>query len=132
VNQRLIRKLCDCKQPFQPPPQLLQKLGIPPGRVQQLFREWQPPPPPPPDQKGKVEEPQICRKCGGIGYYGRTAIFELLEVTDTLRDALVRNPQIDTLRQIARQSGTRSIQEEGVLLVVKGTVSITELQRVLK
>lgn len=132
VNQRLIRKLCDCKQPFQPPPQLLQKLGIPPGRVQQLFREWQPPPPPPPDQKGKVEEPQICRKCGGIGYYGRTAIFELLEVTDTLRDALVRNPQIDNLRQIARQSGTRSIQEEGVLLVVKGTVSITELQRVLK
>lgn len=132
INQRLIRKLCDCKQPFEPPPQLLQKLGIPPGRVQQLYREWQPPPPPPPDQKGKVEEPKPCPKCGGIGYYGRTAIFELLEVNDAIREALVKTPQLETLRQIARQTGTRTIQEEGVLLVVKGTVSITELQRVLR
>jgi type II secretory ATPase GspE/PulE/Tfp pilus assembly ATPase PilB-like protein len=132
VNQRLIRKLCDCKQPYAPPPQLLQKLGIPPGRVQQFFREWQPPPPPPPDQKGKVEEPQICRKCGGIGYYGRTAIIELLEVNDAMRDAIVKSPQPEVLRQVARQAGCRTIQEEGVLLVVKGTVSLTELQRVLK
>jgi len=132
VNQRLIRKLCDCKQPFQPPPQLLQQLGIPPGRVQHLFREWQPPPPPPPDQKGKVEEPQPCPKCGGITYFGRTAIFELLEVNDAFRDALVKKARPEELRQIARQSGWRSIKEEGILLLVKGTVSLTELQRVLK
>lgn len=132
VNCRLIRKLCECKQAFEPPPQLLQKLGIPPGRVQHLYREWQPPPPPPPDQKGKVEEPKPCPKCGGITYYGRTAIFELLEVNDAVRQALVKTPQLDALRQVVRQAGSRSIQEEGVLLVAKGTVSITELQRVLR
>lgn len=132
LNQRLVRKLCDCKQPFQPPPQMLQRLGIPPGRVQVLYREWQPPPPPPPDQKGKVEEPQICRKCNGVGYFGRTAIFELLVMNQNLRDALVKNPSLDNLRQIAKQTGTRTIQEEGVLLLVKGVTSITELQRVLK
>ncbi|HND53796.1 MAG TPA: ATPase, T2SS/T4P/T4SS family [Pirellulaceae bacterium] len=132
VNQRLIRKLCDCKQPFQPTPDLLQRLGIPPGRVQMLYREWQPPPPPPPDQKGKVEEPQICQKCNGIGYYGRTAIFELLVINDAIREALVKRPQIEVLRQLARQAGTRTIQEEGVLLVAKGVTSIPELQRVLK
>ena len=48
LNVRLIRKLCDqCKQSFQPPPQLLQKLGIPAGRVQVLYQEYKPPPEPP-------------------------------------------------------------------------------------
>ncbi|MFO0905240.1 MAG: hypothetical protein U0939_19690, partial [Pirellulales bacterium] len=117
---------------FQPPPQLLQQLGLPPGRVQHLFREWQPPPPPPPDQKGKVEEPRPCPKCGGITYFGRTAIFELLEVNEAFRSALVKKARPEELRKIAREGGWRSIKEEGILLLVKGTVSLTELQRVLK
>src|SRR6185436_5310070 len=39
LNARLIRKLCEgCRQPYQPPPQLLQKLGIPPGRVANFYK----------------------------------------------------------------------------------------------
>ena len=46
INQRLIRRLCpDCRQPFQPQPQLLQKLRIPAGRVQTLYQPFIPPPP---------------------------------------------------------------------------------------
>lgn len=129
LNQRLIRKLCDCKQPFQPPPQLLQKLGIPPGRVQVLFREYQPPPP---DPKAKDEPPPVCPKCQGVGYFGRTAIFELLVMNDQLREALVKTPKLEVIRQIARQTGTKMIQEEGILLVVKGVTTVNELQRVLQ
>jgi len=128
INQRLIRKLCDCKQAVPAPPQLLQQLGIPPGRVQVLYREWQPPPP---DPKAK-EPPPVCAKCQGVGYLGRTAIFELLEVTDALREIIIKTPQLDALRQAARQGGHKSIKEEGILLLVKGVTSLPELQRILQ
>ncbi len=70
--------------------------------------------------------------CGGIGYLGRTAIFELLVVGDTVRRVLTTNPKLDLLRQAARRDGMSSLQEEGVLLVAKGVTSLPELQRVLK
>lgn len=128
INQRLIRKLCDCKQAVPAPPQLLQQLGIPAGRVQVLYREWQPPPP---DPKAK-EPPPVCAKCQGVGYWGRTAIFELLEVTDAIREAIIKNPTLEALRQAARQGGHKSIKEEGILLLVKGVTSLPELQRILQ
>jgi type II secretory ATPase GspE/PulE/Tfp pilus assembly ATPase PilB-like protein len=135
LNSRLCRRLCTtCKQAYQPPPQLLQKLGIPPGRVQMLYKQWEPPPPPPPDQqqKGPPPEPQICRDCGGVGYKGRFAIFELLIVTDEMRQALVKQPKLEVLRALAKQAGHRTLQEEGILAVAMGTTSLVELQRVLK
>ncbi|MEQ8787532.1 MAG: ATPase, T2SS/T4P/T4SS family [Pirellulaceae bacterium] len=133
LNSRLIRRLCpSCKQPYQPPPQLLQRLGIPPGRVQVLYKQWEPPPPPPPQSGQKPPEPQICRDCGGMGYKGRIAIFELLIVTDEMRQALVKQPKLEVLRALAKKAGHRNIQEEGVLLVAMGTTSLVELQRVLK
>lgn len=140
---RLIRKLSDtCKQPYPPPPQLLQKLGIPPGRVQALYREWQPPPPEAEEEKKKKRKAlppgtcPICElegpQCHGIFYRGRTGIFELLEVTDAMRDALVKKPQLEILRNLAKKGGHRGLQEEGILLVARGVTSLNELQRVMK
>ena len=118
--QRLVRKLCEyCKEAYIPPPQLLQQLGIPPGKVEVLFR--------PPQQ---VEEP--CEHCFGTGYYGRTAIFELMVVDDTLRGVLTNVPKLEVIRQAARKAGWRSLREEGILLVVNGTTSVAELARVLR
>jgi type II secretory ATPase GspE/PulE/Tfp pilus assembly ATPase PilB-like protein len=143
VGVRLVRKLNDtCKQPYQPPPQLLQKLGIPPGRVKALYREWTPPPPDPEeDQKKKKKKlpagacpfcDQEGPQCGGIGSRGRTGVFELLEMNDKLREALLKQPKLDVLRKIARASGHRGLQEEGILLVAQGITSLNELQRVMK
>lgn len=130
LNQRLVRLLCEtCRQAYEPPDQLLQKLGIPKGRVEVLFREYQPPPPGAKKRKG---EPEICPDCGGIGYRGRTAIFELVKINDAMRKVLADQPNLETLRRLARQAGTRTLQEEGVLLVARGATAITELQRVLK
>jgi type II secretory ATPase GspE/PulE/Tfp pilus assembly ATPase PilB-like protein len=134
VNQRLVRKLCDaCREAFQPPPDVLQRLGIPPGKVNVLYREKQPLPPgvePPKPKKG--DPPLICPKCKGIGYYGRTAIYEMLVVDDKLREAILKQPKIEVLRQVARAGGNWSLQEEGILLLAQGITSFTELQRVLK
>jgi type II secretory ATPase GspE/PulE/Tfp pilus assembly ATPase PilB-like protein len=120
LNQRLIRKLCDqCKEAYQPAPEVLRQMGIPPDRVQAFYR--------PPQQPEEV-----CEHCKGIGYVGRMAIFEWLQVDDTIRRSLLENPRLEALRQTARRSGHHGFQEEGLVLVAKGVTALPELMRVLK
>jgi type II secretory ATPase GspE/PulE/Tfp pilus assembly ATPase PilB-like protein len=130
VYTRLVRRLCEtCREAYQPEPALLQKLGIPAGRVQVLYREKQPLQP---GQEKKKGEPEICPNCRGIGYKGRIALYELMILDDNMRQALVSDPKVETLKKLSRAAGNRSLQEEGILLVALGTTSITELQRALK
>jgi len=127
LSQRLIRVLCEqCKEPYAPPDQLLQQLRIPPERVKAFYR-----PPSPIGPDGKPRKP--CPKCGGIGYFGRTGLFELLVIGDTMRRVLASSqPSMDLLRKAARKDGVRSVQEEGVLMVIKGVTSMDEVKRVLQ
>ena len=126
VNQRMIRKLCEkCKEAYTPPAETLKQLGVPAGRVEALYR---PPSPPPPGEKA----PPPCDECLAVGYKGRTSIFEVLVVDDTVRQILQTTPKLDIVRAAARKAGMKSIQEEGIVMVVKGTTSLAELMRVLK
>jgi type II secretory ATPase GspE/PulE/Tfp pilus assembly ATPase PilB-like protein len=122
LYMRLIRKLCEqCRVPYEPTPDVLQKLGIPQGRVQVLYRA------------PKAEErDKPCPACHGIGFFGRTGLFELLEINDEIRQILAKQPNPDLLKKAARRAGMRSLQEEGILLVAKGVTSLPELMRVLK
>jgi type II secretory ATPase GspE/PulE/Tfp pilus assembly ATPase PilB-like protein len=130
LYSRLIRKLCEtCRQAVQPTPEILKRLGIPEGRVTVLYQEKQPLQP---GEQRKRGEPEICPACRGLGYKGRTAIFELLVIDDKLKAALLKAPNLETLKKLARASGNRTVQEEGILLVAQGITSIAELQRVLK
>lgn len=131
VNCRLVRRLCTtCRQAFEPPPELLQRLRLPPGRVKQLYRQYQPPPPGSEEAKNA---PEVCPDCGGLGYRGRVGIYELLIVDQRLRQVLASQPgNVEALRQAARAGGHRGLQEEGILVVAKGLTSLNELQRVLK
>ncbi|HBE66695.1 MAG TPA: general secretion pathway protein GspE [Planctomycetaceae bacterium] len=133
LNQRLVRRLCpDCRVPFQPSPQLLQKLGIPAGRVKQLYQPFIPPPPEQRvDENGKPIEIEICAKCNGRGYYGRAALFELLVIDDEIRKAVLSKPDPAHVTAVAKQRGFLTFQEEGVLAVATGMTSLQELQRVL-
>jgi len=127
---RLIRRLCEtCRQAVQPSPELLQKLGIPAGRVSVLYQEKQPLQP---GEQRKRGEPEICPNCRGLGYKGRTAIFEVMVFDDKLKQALLKAPNAETIKKLSRAAGNRTLQEEGVLLVALGTTSLAELQRVLK
>lgn len=122
LYQRLIRKLCpDCKVGYTPPSDVLRKLGIPAGKVEQLYR---------PPKGDEIEKP--CKACQGLGYLGRTGLFELLVVNDKIREILIKQPKLPLLKEAARASRQRSLQEEGVLLVAQGTTSLQELTRVLK
>ncbi len=122
LYQRMIRLLCpECKVGYTPPPETLRKLGIPTGKVEQLYR---------PPKGEELDKP--CMACQALGYQGRTGIFELLIVTDQMREILVKQPKLDLLKKAARASRQRSLQEEGVLLVAKGETSLPELMRVLK
>ncbi|HEY3393331.1 MAG TPA: ATPase, T2SS/T4P/T4SS family [Lacipirellulaceae bacterium] len=119
---RLVRKLCDtCKVAYAPTPELLKKLGIPQGKVEALYRV---------PKAEEIDKP--CPECGGLGFKGRTGLFELLEVDDKIREILLKQPQLELLRKAARAAGMRTFQEEGLLLVAKGVTSLAELQRVLK
>lgn len=131
LGQRLIRRLCDnCKVGFEPPPQLLAQLGIPAGRVAQLYQPFIPPPVEQQvDENGNPAPVVPCHVCQGRGYYGRVAIFELLRPGDNLRSALGKTRDIAQLSQIAKQEGHRPIQSEGILAVARGLTSLDELKR---
>lgn len=119
---RLLRKLCEsCKVAYEPTPDLLKRLGIPQDKVKVLYRTPKP---------EEIEKP--CKECGGVGFVGRTGLFELLVVNDKVREVLLKQPKLDALRPAAKAAGMRTFQEEGVLLIAKGTTSLSELQRVLK
>lgn len=129
--QRLVRRLCDnCKIGFEPPPALMQKLGIPPGRVSVLYQPFVPPPiEQQVDENGSPAPIEPCETCRGRGYLGRIAIFEMLTPTDALRDAVTKTQDVGRLAQIAKSEGHRGIQAEAVMTVARGLTGLDELKR---
>ena len=120
VYQRLIRRLCEhCKVPFEPSAKLLQQLGLPKDRVKTLYH---------PPQSSET----VCPECRGIGYRGRTALFEMLALDDAIRDLLISKPSLEGLRTLAQQKGMHSIRDFGAVLVARGETSVEELSRILK
>ena len=127
LSQRLVRKLCDkCKEPYAPPPDVLKQLGLPADKVKAFYR-------PPASKSSDEDKKEICRECGGVGFLGQTAIFELLVVDDLdPEDAWPPRPNSKPSASPSRKSGNKTLQEEGILMVVRGATSLPELMRVLK
>lgn len=120
LGQRLVRKLCnDCKETYKPTADLLQKVGLPADKVDKFFR-----PPTNPEA--------TCPTCNGLGYVGRIGVYELLIITDRLRDLIRENPNLSAIKAEARKNGMLYMKEEGLRLVVKGTTSVDEMLRVVK
>lgn len=128
LAMRVVRKLCEtCRMPFVPDKKLLDSLGIPEGRVRQIYRPYIFTPGQL-DQKGQEIPP--CPSCMGTGYKGRTGIFELLKVTDAVGKVIAAGAPTNQLQDAIAKSGHVSMREEAVLLVAKGVTSLEELQRV--
>ncbi len=122
LGQRLVRALCEtCKVPYKPKPEFLQKANLPVDKVDVFYR--------PPEGE---EAQQVCPACGGTGYLGRTGIFELLVITEPMRDLLRENPSINAIKAEARKNGMIYLQEDGLRQVIQGKTSIKELLRVVK
>lgn len=131
LNQRIVRRLCEeCKQGFQPSAAMLQKLGIPPGRVTTLYQQFvMPPIEKQVDANGKPAPIPPCEACGARGFMGRVGIFELLRPGPQFRAALLKTQDIGQLTKIAQSEGFRSLQAEAILTVARGLTSLDEVRR---
>ena len=110
-SQRLVRKICEhCKEAYTPKDWETESLGIA-GTVE-LFR-------------GKG-----CDTCNGSGHLGRTAIYEMLELTDELRAALAKNMPVEELEDLAAKAGMTTLKQDGMAKALQGITTIDEIQRV--
>ncbi len=120
LGQRLVRLLCEaCKEPYKPKPEFLKKANLPADKVDVFYR--------------RPENPEeVCQQCGGTGYFGRTGIYELLVLTEAMREMIRENPSINKIKAEARKAGMIYLQEDGLRQVIQGRTSIEELLRVVK
>ncbi len=112
MAQRLVRTLCEgCKEEYKPSIEVFQKLKMDPDKYKNntFYRETG------------------CVRCRNTGYFGRTALFELLEMKLSIRKVIFEGGNQDDLRQVAAQSGLISIREAGIRKFVAGTVSAKEV-----
>jgi len=77
----------------------------------------------------KMYEPKGCKECGGLGYRGRTSIFELFVVNETIEEAIYGNPTEIQLKELAKRQGMTTMQEDGVLKMIQGFTSLEEVER---
>ena len=130
VSMRLLRKICDvCRISYVPHPSMLQKLGLPPSSVRQMFKAFEFKPGMVDENENEIE---MCPNCNGLGYKNITGIFEVLNITDGLRETLIKKPRMDHLLAAAKASQHVSIRDMGVVAVAQGVTSMEEVQRMLK
>ena len=124
-SQRLVRKLCqDCKKEYKPDAALV-------GNIREKFKEIG-------LDEIKFKAPRIlygpqgCDSCNHSGYKGRLGIFEVIDVTDDVRRAIVKPDfTLDYLKEVIRKQGVMTMFEDGLRKVEGGLTSLEEVLRVL-
>jgi general secretion pathway protein E len=117
VGQRLVRKLCPhCKEPYQATADLMAQL--PPSAYAGLTTPL------------TLWRARGCTYCGGSGYSGRAAIFELLTVDDELRRLIKPDVSAEIIAQSARRSGMTTMMADGLRKCCEGLTTIEEVGRV--
>ena len=122
VACKLVRVLCgNCKVPYQPTPDMLKKLGLPQGKVGELFKKG-----------GQVlvrNKPEVCSVCGGVGYSGQTGCFGVFPLGNEEK-ALIVEGDWNGLRAMMRKNGLPSVQQSALRKAVMGITSIEEVTRI--
>jgi len=113
--QRLVRKICTyCKRPVVYSRDTLEESGLDGARY----------------EHHPFFEGAGCRECNGQGYHGRTAIVELLDLSDDLREMILSKTPISRLKEAARAAGTLFLRDSAVNKVLAGVTSLEEINRV--
>jgi general secretion pathway protein E len=133
LGQRLVRVLCPkCKVRYKPNPDLLRRANLPADKIKFFYRPPENNDEAPADSEDSGDGTKRCPYCGGTGYRGRTGIFELLVITDRIRDLVRENPNLGAIKQEAVKNGMVYLQEDGLRKVIEGKTAIQELLRVSK
>lgn len=115
LAQRLVRTLCEhCKAPVKVDPKLLEESGLDPGKYKDFT----------------FYEAKGCRDCNNTGYKGRTAIVELLDLTDEIREMIVGKHSSAMLKKAAREAGTIFLREAALEKLFEGKTTLQEINRV--
>ena len=114
IAQRLVRRICnDCKVAYTPGEEVLEELQLQAHELQGKTFAY-----------GKG-----CRLCNGTGYRGRTAIYEMMLLSESLREMIINESSSDELRAQARREGMRTLRESGLLAVFDGITTVEEVIR---
>jgi type IV pilus assembly protein PilB len=70
-----------------------------------------------------------CQRCNNTGYKGRCGIYELLDVSDDIRDLIGENASVDDIRNMGRSQGMTTLRESGLRLIFDGVTTIDEVVR---
>jgi len=113
--QRLVRKICpNCKREVRYDRQILEESGL----AYEQYRDK------------VLYEGAGCGECHGTGYHGRSAIIELLELSDQIRELIVNKAPVTQLKKAAREAGTVFLRDAALEKVLEGTTSLREINRV--
>jgi type IV pilus assembly protein PilB len=112
VAQRLVRRVCnECKVEYEPTDDMLMELELTPSDVQARTFFY-----------GKG-----CKECNGSGYKGRIALFEIMVMSDRLRDRIMDGSSTQELQVVAREDGMRTLRDAGLLHIYDGITTIEEV-----
>jgi type IV pilus assembly protein PilB len=111
LAQRLVREICsNCKIAYTPTPELLLSLGI---------KESKP--------SLKLYKGTGCQECTHTGYRGRTGIFELMLVTDQMRQLILKKSSTADIEIEARKTGMQTLRQDGIKKVFQGITTLDEI-----
>lgn len=119
IGQRLVRKLCErCRKQYTLSKEEQDSLSsaLPAELIIQQQTFWR---------------AEGCAECGQTGYTKRIGIFEILEVTDTIRKLIMQHSNSDEIRRAARAQGMSTMLEDGFAKAVSGVTSLAEILRVV-
>lgn len=115
IAQRLVRVICDkCKSTAKPDKEVLTELGVI-GQV---------------SSKLKLSEGKGCEACRFTGYKGRTAIYEILEMSEPIRELILKRASADQIKKKAITLGMRTLRQDGWEKIKKGITTPAEVIRV--
>ena len=115
LAQRLVRVICDfCRKPVHYPDSYLVESGLNPA-------EWRDVP---------TFEGAGCFECGGTGFRGRTAIHELLDLTERIREMILAKRPTSEIKRLSREEGMTFLRESALLKVRNGTTTLKEINKV--
>jgi general secretion pathway protein E len=115
IAQRLVRVICpSCKESYKPSQAVLEELQLTPSRT----------------SKKTFYRGKGCPECLSTGYHGRTGIYEILLVDDTIRGLVLKTSDSATIKAEAIQRGMQTLRDDGICKVLEGQTTIEEVLRV--
>ncbi|HVF24222.1 MAG TPA: type IV-A pilus assembly ATPase PilB [Pyrinomonadaceae bacterium] len=112
--QRLIRRVCkDCKQEVQTPPEALIEVGLSTDEAKTI----------------KTYKGKGCSTCNNTGYKGRIGLYEVMEITDELRELILIGASALELRKKAIDDGMITLRESGLYKIREGVTTVEEVVR---